>query len=74
MTAEHTKIPSTVETAKEHKAADKACGREWYGEEGCACPACKIERDAEIARALTVLRRTGERWTIDAGKSSRVGR
>jgi hypothetical protein len=33
-------LPSSKETALEHRQADERCGRKWE----CACPSCKIER------------------------------
>ena len=34
-------MPSAAETAKEHAAADKRCGRKWV----CQCAACRQTRE-----------------------------
>lgn len=41
------RIPTMAETAREHRAADAACGREWV----CACAACRNVRKASRAAA-----------------------
>ena len=40
-------IRSAEQVAQEHKAADKACGREWE----CACGACNTARRVEVTLA-----------------------
>lgn len=36
-------LPTVEQTAKEHRAADAACGRSW----SCACGACRRVRELE---------------------------